>query len=177
MHHTETVPESSCCVAWFQILPNIPSSFVNSRCGSSIRPASIPAEYNAIPEPAPHCFSSTLLALRSSLRPRTHSNLLVRRHCLKCLVQHTTLAQVHGKRSLKMSRGTDSPSGFQIVSDRRGGRTAWSSTVTVQGQNISARFWYDGQYVNNAKEDAAEVALNRLSGSSPTSPTQSRSSW
>ncbi|QSZ30764.1 hypothetical protein DSL72_000322 [Monilinia vaccinii-corymbosi] len=58
-----------------------------------------------------------------------------------------------------------------------GGRTAWSSTVTVQGQNISARFWYDGQYVNNAKEDAAEVALNRLSGSSPTSPTQSRSGW
>ncbi|KAF7904329.1 hypothetical protein EAF00_001663 [Botryotinia globosa] len=63
---------------------------------------------------------------------------------------------------------------FQIVSDRRGGRTAWSSTVTVQGQNISARYWYDGQYVNNAKEDAAEVALNRLSGSSPTSPIQSR---
>ncbi|ESZ94666.1 hypothetical protein SBOR_4917 [Sclerotinia borealis F-4128] len=69
------------------------------------------------------------------------------------------------------------PPVFQIVSDRRGGRTAWSSTVTVQGQNIAARFWYDGQYVNNAKEDAAEVALNRLTGSSPTSPTQSRSGW
>ncbi|TEY60352.1 hypothetical protein BOTCAL_0181g00200 [Botryotinia calthae] len=54
---------------------------------------------------------------------------------------------------------------------------AWSSTVTVQGQNISARFWYDGQYVNNAKEDAAEVALNRLTGSSPTSPTQIRNGW
>ncbi|KAM0159047.1 hypothetical protein ACHAQE_000789 [Botrytis cinerea] len=91
------------------------------------------------------------------------------------------------------------PPVFQIVSDRRGnvippptqdrvsreptltlvtgGRTAWSSTVTVQGQNISARFWYDGQYVNNAKEDAAEVALNRLTGSSPTSPTQIRTGW
>lgn len=44
-----------------------------------------------------------------------------------------------------------------------GGRTAWSSTVTVQGQNVAARYWYDGQYINNAKEDAAEVALMRLS--------------
>ncbi|KAJ5480903.1 hypothetical protein N7539_006797 [Penicillium diatomitis] len=44
----------------------------------------------------------------------------------------------------------------------QGGRTAWSSTVTVQGQNIAARYWYDGQYINNAKEDAAEVALKTL---------------
>ncbi|TAQ89573.1 hypothetical protein B7494_g2101 [Chlorociboria aeruginascens] len=66
---------------------------------------------------------------------------------------------------------------FQIVSDRRGGRTAWSSTVTVQGQNIAARFWYDGQYVNNAKEDAAEVALKHLNGSTPSSPAQSRNGW
>ncbi len=43
-----------------------------------------------------------------------------------------------------------------------GGRTAWSSTVTVQGQNIAARYWYDGQFINNAKEDAAEVALRHL---------------
>ena len=48
-----------------------------------------------------------------------------------------------------------------------GGRTAWSSTVTIQGQNIAARYWYDGQYVNNAKEDAAEVALMKLN-SRPT---------
>lgn len=52
---------------------------------------------------------------------------------------------------------------FNIVSDRRGGRTAWSSTVTISGQHIiQARYWYDGQYVNNAKEDAAEVALQQL---------------
>ncbi|KAL3423773.1 hypothetical protein PVAG01_05519 [Phlyctema vagabunda] len=63
---------------------------------------------------------------------------------------------------------------YQVVSDRRGGRTAWSSTVTVNGQNISARYWYDGQYVDNAKEDAAEVALKHLSGSTPSSPAQSR---
>ncbi|KAG9243879.1 hypothetical protein BJ878DRAFT_422625 [Calycina marina] len=70
------------------------------------------------------------------------------------------------------------PPVFQIVSDRRGGRTAWSSTVTVQGQQISARFWYDGQYVDNAKEDAAEVALKHLTGGSPTSPVQQgRHAW
>ena len=51
------------------------------------------------------------------------------------------------------------------MSDRRGGRTAWSSTVTIKGnQVVNARFWYDGQYVNNAKEDAAEVALQQLMG-------------
>ncbi|KAG0156460.1 hypothetical protein PDIDSM_3638 [Penicillium digitatum] len=49
---------------------------------------------------------------------------------------------------------------FCSLSD--GGRTAWSSTVTVQGQNIAARYWYDGQFINNAKEDAAEVALKTL---------------
>ncbi|TVY35211.1 hypothetical protein LSUB1_G005787 [Lachnellula subtilissima] len=58
-----------------------------------------------------------------------------------------------------------------------GGRTAWSSTVTVQGQHISARYWYDGQYVHNAKEDAAEVALKHLNGSTPSSPSQSRAGW
>jgi len=51
------------------------------------------------------------------------------------------------------------PPVFNLVSDRRGGRTAWSSTVTIQGKNFSARYFYDGQYINNAKEDAAEVAL------------------
>ncbi|RWQ94257.1 hypothetical protein C8Q69DRAFT_446155 [Paecilomyces variotii] len=62
------------------------------------------------------------------------------------------------------------PPVFNIVSDRRGGRTAWSSTVTVQGQNIAARYWYDGQYINNAKEDAAEVALMQLNAQT-RSPT------
>ncbi|KAF2235528.1 hypothetical protein EV356DRAFT_111117 [Viridothelium virens] len=53
---------------------------------------------------------------------------------------------------------------WNIVSDRRGGRTAWSCTVLVEGHYIPARYWYDGQYVHNAKEDAAEVALQRLRG-------------
>jgi len=66
---------------------------------------------------------------------------------------------------------------FLLIDISKGGRTAWSSTVTVQGQNISARYWYDGQYVNNAKEDAAEVALKHLNGSTPSSPSQSRNGW
>lgn len=66
---------------------------------------------------------------------------------------------------------------FQIVSDRRGGRTAWSSRVTVHGSVHHARFWYDGKNLNNAREDAAEVAFNWLSGSSPSSPATSRTGW
>lgn len=43
-----------------------------------------------------------------------------------------------------------------------GGRTAWSSRVTIDGHSMSARYWYDGKYLNNAKEDVAEVAYNWL---------------
>jgi len=57
---------------------------------------------------------------------------------------------------------------FNIVSDRRGGRTAWSATVTIHGQNLAARYWYDGQYIHNAKEDAAEVACTKLRNPSIT---------
>lgn len=57
-----------------------------------------------------------------------------------------------------------------------GGRTAWSSVVTIEGQQIQARYWYDGKNVNNAKEDAAEVALQHMGvrtapyGPSPAAP-------
>lgn len=51
---------------------------------------------------------------------------------------------------------------FHIVSDRRGGRTAWSATVNLGPRRWAARYWYDGQYINNAKEDAAEVAIRSL---------------
>ncbi|KAL6918027.1 hypothetical protein ACHAPO_000164 [Fusarium lateritium] len=63
---------------------------------------------------------------------------------------------------------------FQDFSDRRGGRTAWSSTVTVHGQKVPARFWYDGKNINNAREDAAECAVKWLTGSESGSPTRSR---
>jgi hypothetical protein len=55
-----------------------------------------------------------------------------------------------------------------------GGRTAWSSRVTIHGQSIQARFWYDGKNLNNAKEDAAEMALNWITGSNPSSPSTGR---
>ncbi|KAI2610371.1 uncharacterized protein GGS25DRAFT_521171 [Hypoxylon fragiforme] len=61
---------------------------------------------------------------------------------------------------------------FQIVSDRRGGRTAWSSAVTVYGKRIEARYWYDGRNLTNAREDAAEAALNWL-----TSQTNLTTNW
>jgi hypothetical protein len=65
---------------------------------------------------------------------------------------------------------------YQIMTDRRGeccltsrvdcrtnaragGRTAWSAAVVIGQEKMNARFWYDGQFVNNAKEDAAQVAL------------------
>ncbi|BAE65438.1 hypothetical protein F9C07_13405 [Aspergillus flavus] len=52
---------------------------------------------------------------------------------------------------------------FNIYTERRGGRTAWTCVASVQGRQYPAQFWYDGNYVNNAKEDAAEKALNVLS--------------
>ncbi|KAI8931218.1 hypothetical protein NX059_011567 [Plenodomus lindquistii] len=52
----------------------------------------------------------------------------------------------------------------QDISDRRGGRTAWSTVVIVDGQSFSARYWYDGEHAGQAKEDAAEVALRQLTG-------------
>ncbi|EGP82315.1 uncharacterized protein MYCGRDRAFT_19542, partial [Zymoseptoria tritici IPO323] len=55
-------------------------------------------------------------------------------------------------------QGTPPPR-YQLMSDRRGGRTAWSCVVTVHGVEVPARFWYDGPWINNACEDAAERAL------------------
>ncbi|KAF3480781.1 uncharacterized protein GIQ15_06128 [Arthroderma uncinatum] len=43
-----------------------------------------------------------------------------------------------------------------------GGRTAWSSSVSIQGSSFSARYFYAGEFINNAKEDAAEVAFTQL---------------
>lgn len=45
-----------------------------------------------------------------------------------------------------------------------GGRTAWSTMVTIHGSNFQARYWYDVNYLPNAKEDAAEIALRTLTG-------------
>ncbi|KAF3768466.1 hypothetical protein M406DRAFT_30489, partial [Cryphonectria parasitica EP155] len=47
---------------------------------------------------------------------------------------------------------------FSIFSDKRGQRTAWTSFVIIANCSFPARFWYDGKFLNNAREDAAEVA-------------------
>ena len=36
--------------------------------------------------------------------------------------------------------------------------------TTVNGVHYPARFWYDGDYVAQAKEDSAEIALRTLTG-------------
>lgn len=51
---------------------------------------------------------------------------------------------------------------YQDASDIRGCRTAWTSTVRVAGRLINSRYWFDGCYVNNAREDASEFALQML---------------
>ncbi|PVH90986.1 hypothetical protein DM02DRAFT_664451 [Periconia macrospinosa] len=60
-------------------------------------------------------------------------------------------------------RGLGLPT-WQDVSDRRGGRTAWSSIINIQGTHYAARYWYDGAYVEQAREDAAEMALRKITG-------------
>ncbi|PWY64773.1 hypothetical protein BO70DRAFT_433533 [Aspergillus heteromorphus CBS 117.55] len=58
------------------------------------------------------------------------------------------------------------PPVYNFFTDRRGGRTAWSTSVTIQSPTslyplkFNARYFYDG--TNNAQEDAAEVALGKL---------------
>lgn len=64
-----------------------------------------------------------------------------------------------------------------LVSNQSGGRTAWSSRVTVKGKTLAARYWYDGKNLLNAREDAAECALTWLSQSQSNSPTQSWAGW
>ncbi|KAE8442695.1 hypothetical protein EG329_002940 [Mollisiaceae sp. DMI_Dod_QoI] len=49
-----------------------------------------------------------------------------------------------------------------IAHDFAVGRTGWSNTVTVQGMNHTGQYFYDRRYLNNAKEDAAEVAFKYL---------------
>ncbi|POR35158.1 Uncharacterized protein TPAR_04644 [Tolypocladium paradoxum] len=69
------------------------------------------------------------------------------------------------------------PPVFQLVSDRRGGRTAWSSRVIVHGKTVAARYWYDGKNLNNAREDAAECAVTWLMSATANSNNQAWSTW
>ncbi|KAK7518375.1 hypothetical protein IWX49DRAFT_592791 [Phyllosticta citricarpa] len=52
---------------------------------------------------------------------------------------------------------------YKEYSDRRGGRTAWSCTVYIGPHHFAeATYWYDGKYVDKAKDDAALNMLQKL---------------
>ncbi|KAK0125391.1 hypothetical protein ONS96_009238 [Cadophora gregata f. sp. sojae] len=137
----------------------------------------ISAKHNALS--ALHCFGSTSPAIHTYIctSPTSTFKKVILPSPMSYSSYNSGAATWQERLEEKCREANYHPPVFQIMSDRRGGRTAWSSTVTVQGQSIPARFWYDGDHVNNAKEDAAEVALKHISTSNPGSPTQSRSGW
>jgi len=53
---------------------------------------------------------------------------------------------------------------FQDYSDPRGIRTAWSSSVFVHGREYRASLWRDYRYLEQSREEAAEVAWKALTG-------------
>ncbi|KAJ4380269.1 hypothetical protein N0V86_004579 [Didymella sp. IMI 355093] len=63
---------------------------------------------------------------------------------------------------------------FQDYSDPRGVRTAWSSSVFVNGREYRAHLWRDYRYLEQSREEAAEAAWKAISASqgSPTSQAQ-----
>ncbi|EOA90568.1 hypothetical protein ACJQWK_09792 [Exserohilum turcicum] len=56
---------------------------------------------------------------------------------------------------------------FQDYSDPRGIRTAWSSSVFVHGREYRAALWRDYRYLEQSREEAAEVAWKAIH-STPT---------
>lgn len=61
---------------------------------------------------------------------------------------------------------------FQDYSDSRGIRTAWSSGVIVQGREYRANLWRDYRYLDQSREEAAEIAWKTLTGASAASAQQ-----
>ncbi|KAF2831958.1 hypothetical protein CC86DRAFT_442376 [Ophiobolus disseminans] len=57
---------------------------------------------------------------------------------------------------------------FQDYSDPRGIRTAWSSSVFVHGREYRAHLWRDYRFLEQSREEAAEVAWRALTGASVT---------
>lgn len=58
---------------------------------------------------------------------------------------------------------------WQDYSDPRGIRTAWSSSVIVNGREFRATLWRDYRYLDQSREEAAEVAYKFLTGASSQS--------
>ncbi|KAF2683312.1 hypothetical protein K458DRAFT_340276 [Lentithecium fluviatile CBS 122367] len=61
---------------------------------------------------------------------------------------------------------------FQDYSDPRGIRTAWSSGVIVQGREYRAHLWRDYRYLDQSREEAAEIAYKTLTGASAAGTQQ-----
>jgi hypothetical protein len=57
---------------------------------------------------------------------------------------------------------------FQDYSDPRGIRTAWSSSVFVCGREYRAHLWRDYRFLEQSREEAAEVAWKAINSSPPT---------
>ncbi|XP_014552277.1 hypothetical protein COCVIDRAFT_41525 [Bipolaris victoriae FI3] len=57
---------------------------------------------------------------------------------------------------------------FQDYSDPRGIRTAWSSSVFVHGREYRAALWRDYRYLEQSREEAAEVAWKALQSAAAT---------
>ncbi|PGH13562.1 hypothetical protein AJ79_03555 [Helicocarpus griseus UAMH5409] len=111
----------------------------------------------ATPTGAPRNNSNQRLTWQEKLQ--AHSR-LKRRQTDRSVIGKESRKDTSNLHILQVNQGqfTD----ISSVLSASGGRTAWSSTVTIQGRNFSARYFYDGQNTNNAKEDAAEVALTAL---------------
>ncbi|KAI4618427.1 hypothetical protein J4E80_005025 [Alternaria sp. BMP 0032] len=60
---------------------------------------------------------------------------------------------------------------FQDYSDPRGIRTAWSSSVFVHGREYRAHLWRDYRYLEQSREEAAEVAWKALNSAPPPTST------
>ena len=51
-------------------------------------------------------------------------------------------------------------------------RTAWSSSVIVQGREYRASLWRDYRYLEQSREEAAEMAWKALTGAAATTAPQ-----
>ncbi|ORY00968.1 hypothetical protein BCR34DRAFT_494239 [Clohesyomyces aquaticus] len=59
---------------------------------------------------------------------------------------------------------------WQDFSDPRGKRTAWCSSVWVQGREFRAMLWRDVRYIDQCREEAAKLALDALNTSTAYYP-------
>ena len=60
-----------------------------------------------------------------------------------------------------LQRDIDLPP-YSMLTETKGGRPAYSCIVTVKGVQFHARNWYTASHQKQAREDAAEVALQTL---------------